>query len=230
MTSPQPSAPRWPWLPYVAPMFAFLLLTAAEDAAAKAAHHPLGYPIAYAVKIGLVAVIAVLCRSAWRDLRLRTSPFAMVAAVVIGLAVAAVWVGLDGLYPPLPFLGKRTGYDPSDLSATNRAWFLSVRFFGLVLVVPLIEELFWRSFLTRWLIDPDFHAIPVGRVTPIAAALTSIGFALEHPEWLPALLTGAAWAALLAWSKSVSACVVSHMTANLALGIYVVKTGAWRFL
>jgi len=99
-------------------------------------------------------------------------------------------------------------------------------------VVPLIEELFWRSFLMRWLTNPNFLAEPIGRVTATGFAFTSIGFAIEHPEWLPALLTGAAWAALLWWSKSLIACVISHAMANLALGLYVVKTGgeAWRFL
>ena len=43
------------------------------------------------------------------------------------------------------------------------------------------------------------------------------------------MLTGLAWAGLLAWSKSLSACVLSHATANLALGVYVLYTEAWRF-
>ena len=225
-------ASRWPWLPYVAPMFAFLVLTAAEDAAVRAAHDPNAYPIAYAIKIGLVVLVSLLCRDAWRDLKPRPSPVAIAIAIVLGLIVAAAWVGLDGLYPPIPFLGKRAGYDPAVLAPASRAAYLSARFFGLVLVVPLIEELFWRSFLVRWLINPDFLAEPIGRVTAMAAALTSIGFALEHPEWLPALLTGAAWAGLLWWSKSITACVISHAAANLALGLYVVKTGgeAWKFL
>jgi CAAX prenyl protease-like protein len=99
----------------------------------------------------------------------------------------------------------------------------------LVVLVPLIEELFWRSFLMRWIIDQEFTRVPVGKVTPLAAGVTAVLFASAHPEWLPALLTGLAWAWLLAWSKSLSACVVSHMTTNLALGIYVLSTGAWRF-
>lgn len=225
-------ASRWPWLPYVAPMFAFLVLTAAEDAAVKASHDPNAYPIAYAIKIGLVALVALVCRDAWRDLKPGPGPVAIAVALALGLIVAAAWVGLDGLYPPLPFQGKRSGYNPEDLAPASRAAYLSIRFFGLVLVVPLIEELFWRSFLVRWLINPDFLAEPIGRVTAMAAGLTSIGFALEHPEWLPALLTGAAWAGLLRWSRSITACVVSHAMANLALGLYVVWTGgkAWNFL
>ncbi len=228
MTSIEPLPPRWPWLPFVAPMFAFVALNAMEDMLANR----IGYPIAYAIKIGLVTIIAVACRSAWRDLRPMPRPSVLAASVVLGVIVAAAWVGLDGYYPAIPMLGKRTGYDPSMLASSDRAWFLSVRFFGLVMIVPLIEELFWRSFLMRWVIDPNFLEIPVGRVTLKAAALTSIGFMFEHPEWLPALLTGVAWAGLLAWSKSLSACVISHMTANLALGLYVAKMGgeAWKFL
>jgi CAAX prenyl protease-like protein len=221
-------ASRWPLLIYLGPMFAFLLLTTAEDMTSKA----LGYPLAYALKILLVAIIAFVCRDSWRDLRPKPNLAAIVVAVILGLVIAALWVGLDGRYPPLWFQGKRSGFDPSKLSPTVRAAFLSVRFCGLVILVPLIEELFWRSFLMRWLIDADFLKVPVGKVTLIAGAFTSIGFALEHPEWLPGLITGIAWAGLLAWSKSLSACVISHATANLALGLYVVNSGgaAWKFL
>ncbi len=107
----------------------------------------------------------------------------------------------------------------------GRIGFLAVRMLGLVLVVPLFEELFWRSFVVRWIIDPDdFRKVPIGRVTPMAGAITAALFAVEHPaEWLPALLTGALWAWLLHRTKSVSACFVSHAVANLGLGIYVLS-------
>jgi CAAX prenyl protease-like protein len=111
----------------------------------------------------------------------------------------------------------------------GRIGFVAVRMLGLVVVVPLIEELFWRSFLMRWVIDPNFARVPIGRVTPLAAVVTSGLFALAHPEWLPALITGAAWAWLLWQTKSLSACFVSHAVANLGLGLYVLSTGAWKF-
>ena len=107
--------------------------------------------------------------------------------------------------------------------------FLAVRMFGLVVLVPLIEELFYRSFLMRWLIDPNYTRVPIGRVTPLGLAATTGVFAFSHPEWLPALLTGLAWGWLVGQTKSVSACVVSHAVANLALGVYVIARHAWRF-
>ena len=52
--------------------------------------------------------------------------------------------------------------------------FLAVRMLGLVLIVPLFEELFWRSFVVRWIIDPDdFRKVPIGRVTLAAGAITA---------------------------------------------------------
>jgi uncharacterized protein len=152
-----------------------------------------------------------------------------VLSAALGLVVTVLWVGLDGRYPALPLQGSRVGFDPHQLAGPAQLGFLAIRFFGLVVVVPLVEELFWRSFLIRWIVAPDFRRVPIGRVTPMAAAVTSALFALAHPEWLPALLTGLAWALLLKQTKSVSACLLSHAVANLALGIYVLSTGSWQF-
>jgi CAAX prenyl protease-like protein len=227
--------PSWrDWLPYVAPMATFLVLTNLEGYLPKAgdgAPHSPWYPLAYAIKMAIVTAVVVACRSTWRDLRPMTTPGSVALAVVVGLAVTAVWVGIDPYYPRLSFLGgSREGFDPTMLSPPVRVGFLAVRFYGLVLLVPLFEELFWRSFGIRYVIDPDFRRVPVGRVTPMAAAITSVVFALAHPvEWLPALLTGLAWAWLLHRTKSLTACVISHMTANLALGVYVLITKAWKF-
>jgi CAAX prenyl protease-like protein len=81
----------------------------------------------------------------------------------------------------------------------------------------------------RWLIDPVYPKVPIGKVTPLALAGTTAVFASSHPEWLPAILTGLAWGWLVGRTKSVSACVFSHATANLALGVYVIARHAWKF-
>jgi len=223
-TPPAPRPRSWPWLPYVAPMAAFLLLTAAEDA------WPGGYAVAYVAKVAVVTAVAWACRSTWRDLAPRPGPAALGLAIALGLGIAALWVGLDPYTPRLPFQGgARVGFDPHRLPTPGRYGFLAARLYGLVVLVPLVEELFWRSFLIRWVINPDFTRVPVGRVTLTAAAVTSALFALAHPEWLAALITGLAWAWLLQRTGSVSACVASHMAANLGLGVYVLAAGDWKF-
>jgi len=227
-----PPPPR-PWLPYVAPMATFLVLTALEDWLPKGTRgpHPTYYPAFYAAKIAAVSAVLWACRSTFRDLSPRPSAGGLALAAGVGAVVTALWVGLDGLYPTFGTAGARAAFNPNDLAPAARLGFLAVRFFGLVLVVPVMEELFWRSFVVRYAIDPDrFREVAIGRLTPLAVAFTVVLFAAEHPaEWLPALLTGGLWAWLLHRTRSVSACFVSHAVANLGLGIYVMATGSWKF-
>jgi uncharacterized protein len=218
-------------VPYVVPMFAYVALGGLESylPSVDGQPSPFWYPVGYTAKVVIVSLLAWYYRATWIDFRPWPGIPALVLAITVGALVWGLWVGLDGRYPALPFLGKRIGFDVNALDPGRRLAFIVARMLGLVVLVPLIEELFWRSFLIRWLIDPDFQKIPIGRVTPMAAAVTSVAFALEHPEWLPAVLTGALWAWLLWQTKSLSACVVSHATANLALGIYVIATGDWKY-
>ena len=229
---PEPTAPLLTALPYVVPMVGFLAFTSLEGylPTRGGGVDPFWYPVVYAIKVAIVAAVAWMCRSTWRDLSPRPSPGALALATALGLGVAALGVGLDGYYPELPFLGgKRSSFDPHAMPRAGMVAFVAVRLLGLVVLVPLIEELFWRSFLMRWVIDQDFARVPIGRVTPLAAAVTSVAFGLAHPEWLPGLFTGLAWAWLVWRTKSLSTCVVSHAVANLALGLYVIATGDWKY-
>lgn len=215
-------------IPYVLPMAAFLALTSLEGTL-TGSRMAAWYPWLYGLKVAVVAGVAWACRSTWRDLAPRPGLGAALAAAGLGLAMAAGWVVLDGRYPKLSFLGGRTAFDPNVLATPAKWAFIAVRLAGLVVLVPLVEEVFWRSFVWRWLIDSDVRRVPVGMPSARTALATSALFALAHPEWLPALLTGVAWAGLLVKTRSLSACVLSHVAANLALGVYVLVTGAWKF-
>jgi CAAX prenyl protease-like protein len=212
-------------LPYIAPMLTFLVLTNMEGYLPGQSW----YPLAYTMKVLIVALVAWCYRSTWSDLRPLPQGIFLLLATMVGLVVFVFWVRLEGWYPALDYLGKRTGFDPSTLDPRWKWPFVAVRFTGLVVLVPLIEELFWRSFLVRWLINPDFWKVPIGQMTPLAAGVTSVLFGLSHPEWLPALLTGLLWAWLLWQTKSVTACVLSHSVANLAMGLHVLLTGDWKY-
>jgi hypothetical protein len=217
---------------YVTPMFGYLLLTTVEGylpTVADGRPSPVWYPLAYTAKVAIVAALMWACRSTWCDLARRPSLVSLALAVGLGLLVTALWIGLDGHYPTFAISGSRTAFDPNILPPASRWAFVGVRLLGLVVLVPIFEELFWRSFLIRWLVDDDFTRVPIGKVTPMAAVVSSIIFGAVHPEWLPGVLTGLAWAWLVRHTKSLTACVVSHSTANLALGLYVLATGEWRF-
>jgi CAAX prenyl protease-like protein len=230
-TPPRREAQTADILPYVVPMFAYVALGGLEGYLPRVGSQPspTWYPIAYAVRVAIVAALAWHYRGTWKDLRPSPSLPGLALAILTGLVVTILWVDLEGHYPSVPFLGKRAEFVASGMSHGGRLGFYVARMAGLVLLVPLIEELFWRSFLIRWLIDADFRRVPIGRVTWFSAGVTSVLFATAHPEWLPALATGLLWAWLLHQTRSLAACVISHAVANLALGLYVIVTGDWKF-
>jgi len=223
------------WLPYTLPIFVFLLMTNFESSFSSTTPDGQGaipFPYAYGAKIlvvGCLTVFSLVRFGLYREILPLPRGVNLLLAVGTGLAVLAFWVGLDGYYPDLPFLGARTAFDPHTLPPSQRVLFLSARMFGLVILVPIFEELFWRSFLMRCLIASDYQNVPVGKVTVFAALTSSALFAMAHPEWLPAFLTGVLWSWLLARTRSLGSCVISHVVANLALGIYVLTTQQWKY-
>ena len=100
---------------------------------------------------------------------------------------------------------------------------------GLVVLVPLIEELFWRSFLIRWLVDPDFQKVPIGRVTLMAAAVTSVMFALVHPEWLPAFSRGRSGHGCCGGPSRSPPAWSATLRPISRWAIYVIATGDWKY-
>lgn len=215
--------PKKPWLPYVAPMVIFLVLTDIEGRV------PITfYPWLYSAKVGAVSVALWFCRSVWSDVRIEKRVVA--PAVSVGIAVFVVWVALDKLIP-YPHLGARTGLNPFQAieNPVGRAFFLGARFFGLVLMVPLMEELFWRSFLLRYATQSEFQKLPVGTFSWPAFWLVAGAFGIAHAEWLVAISAAIAYALLLRATRSLFACIVAHAVTNLSLGIYVLLSGDWKY-
>lgn len=209
-------------LPFVLPMAAFAVLTAVEGRFGRGL-----YPALYAAKILLVLATLVWAAPGWRGL-LRWEPKPILWGVLAGAIGLPLWLGLDAVTPHFPFLGSREAFDPSGLGQW-RVPFLAVRFFGLALLVPILEEVFWRGFLLRWLSDQDkWNELSAEKFAPAAALIASGVFAVAHPEWLAALVYGLGMCGLLRATKSLSACIAAHATTNLLLGIYVLLTGNWR--
>ena len=157
-------------------------------------------------------------------------PVAAVWGIVAGLAVFVLWVSPQAFFHAAPRVGE--GFNPM-LAGTG--WFCTAtvawRFARLVIVVPLVEEIFWRGFLLRYLIKEEFLALPFGAWTPLSFAVTTIGFTLEHtrPDWPTALITGILYNLVAIRTRSLPACVLAHALTNLCLGIYVMQTRQWGF-
>ena len=132
---------------------------------------------------------------------------------------------------PYPHFGSRAAFDPfaSIEDSVQRAAFLALRFSGLVLVVPVMEELFLRSFVIRFVTNPDFWQVRIGDYSQTAFWAVAGLSALAHPEWLIAIIASVAYTLLLRRTRSLFASVAAHAVTNFALGMYVLKTGAYQY-
>ena len=108
----------------------------------------------------MVGYILIRYRSLYTELvRLRLDG----GSVLIGVAIFLMWVGLEGLYPVFSSAGIHYGLTIFDTAAFG--FLILARFAGSVLVAPLIEELFYRSFLIRYVVDARWQDVPIGTYT-----------------------------------------------------------------
>lgn len=144
-----------------------------------------------------------------------------------GLFVFVLWVNMDF---PFAIIGSPQGFDPNIFADSSvRTAMILIRMAGAVIIVPVMEELFWRSFLARYLIDKDFWRVPIGVFTTSSFGISALLFGLEHNLFLAGIMAGICYNLLLYFTKSVSQCILSHALTNLCLGIYVLATGKWYF-
>lgn len=214
------------WRPFALPMLVFLLLTTLEGAVAVS-----WYPAVYAAKVLSVATTLWWARPAWRA-QFRVTTRAIPWGVLAGGVGYVVWIGLDLVTPHWAVLGTRTGFDPfAEISDPQfRAAFITLRLLGMVVLVPLMEEIFWRSFLLRYLTDSAQWAGLSLRTTSWRAGCATTGlFSLAHPEWLAALVFGAGMVLLCRRANDLTTCTVAHAVTNLCLAIHILFTGAWVY-
>ena len=151
-------------------------------------------------------------------------------AAIVGVFVFVLWVGLDPWYPKLGKAGSPWNPHLTFGQGSLIAWaFVTVRILGSTFVVPLIEEVFYRSFFYRQIIKAEFQSVPLSRLSPFAFLGTSILFGVSHYEWLAGILCGLAYQGLVCWKNRLGDAITAHAITNLLLGCWVVWKEAWHF-
>ena len=143
------------------------------------------------------------------------------------MAVGVLWVWLDFGWAHLGDPGG--GFVPLRADGSLDPLLVALRLLGFVLVVPVMEELFWRSFVMRRIDRADFLALDPRATSVTALVLTSAVFALEHREWLAGLIAGLAYGMLYRRTGNLKRCIASHASTNLTIAGWVLATGEWRF-
>ncbi len=127
---------------------------------------------------------------------------------------------------------REDGFNPGIFENPVSYWAsLSMRFLRAVVVVALVEEIFWRGFVMRFCMDweGDYWKQAFGRAHWKSYLIVTVLFMVAHApiDWAGGLVYGSLTYLLCVWSKNLGACVVMHAVANLLMGIYVMSYGKY---
>jgi CAAX prenyl protease-like protein len=214
-------------LAYVAPFGVYLALLGIE--------HTFNLPVQYAYPVRCAVTLLVLLAFSRPAISLR--PTAPVLSIALGIAVFLIWIGPDALFGTgyrhfWLFENSVTGKAATNIQSElrNNLWFLVIRAGGSALLVPIIEELFWRGFLMRWMINPDFCKVPLGTYAPMAFWVTAALFASEHGSyWEVGLAAGILYNWLVIRTRNLGDCILAHAVTNGLLAVYVIFGGYWQY-
>ena len=215
-----------PAIPYVAPFALFFVLMLAAEYLDFLGQWE------FPLRVGVLAVALWVFSRDVIDFRVHQ----FLPTVLVGLAVFAIWVAPDLLIPGYRehwlFQNSITGSLKSSIPESFRAsgMVLLFRTLRAVVLVPIIEELFWRAWLMRWLVRPDFEKVPLGTYTASAMWISALLFASEHgPYWEVGLIAGLIYNYWMIRTKSLGDCILAHAVTNGALSLFVIATGRWEY-
>jgi CAAX prenyl protease-like protein len=183
----------------------------------------------YAAQVVIVAALIAWFWPAYAELGRAsgTAGHEWLPGVAVGVIVFALWINLDFEWAQIgsgrAVAGQLAG---GDRQGAGRL----LRFCGAVLVVPVMEELFWRSFLTRWLDRTEFLAVDPKSVSWRSILIASAVFGAEHHLWLAGIVAGLTYGWLYRRTGSLWAVIVAHALTNALLEMWVHRTGNWHFL
>jgi uncharacterized protein len=209
-------------LPYVLPFALFIGFLALQQTV----------PIPQWIRFALpLIVIAAFSRQV-----LGTRLVKPLASVAIGAAVFVLWVGPEILFPGYHqhwlFSNSVLGHPVSAATAAQKSDVLFILFRVLVSVVtvPILEELFWRGWLMRWLIDRDIDRVKLGTYSAQAFWLVAALFASEHGSfWDVGFVTGAVYNWWMVRTRSLWDCILMHAVTNACLAWYVLHYDKWVY-
>ena len=218
----------------VAPFLIFVLLTTAQG--------KLGPASAYWFYFAKTIVGLWLILEMWPLVAEMRWTFSW-EAVMVGVGVFAVWVGISGDWTTQHSLWVKLGlahapavpaavWNPNDQfgAGSALAWlFIVTRIVGSTVIVPPLEEVFYRSFLYRYVARVDFLSVPLNRFLPVPFLVTVLVFGFSHNEWLAGILCAAAYQWLVLRKNRLGDAMTAHAITNLLLGLWVVWKGAWNF-
>jgi CAAX prenyl protease-like protein len=205
----------------VAPFFIFLVLTFAQDALGEVGRYWIYFG---KTLVGIWFIWAM--RPVVKEMRWSIS----FEAVAVGVAVVVIWVALGNV--AMSKVDPAKAWNPFRVfgEGTALAWFfVVVRTLGSALVVPPLEEAFYRSWLYRTIANPKFETLPLTYFSWASFVVTALVFGLAHNEWLAGILCAMGYQWLVLRRGHLGDAMTAHAITNFLLGVWVVWQGDWRF-
>ena len=213
----------------IVPFVLFMLLLYVRGTLPTDGTGPIDPRWVYGLSVVLVGGLLLWCWSEYGELTRQNLPSwnETLLAIGVGLLVFVLWINLD--LPGLRLAPPTASFRPVDEQGQLQWPLIAVRWIGATLLVPVMEELFWRSFLMRWIDRPQFETVVPQQTSLKAIVLSTFVFMLAHTLWLAAILAGLAYAWLFVRTGRLWVPVIAHAVTNGALGVWVVRTGNWVF-
>ncbi|SFA70724.1 hypothetical protein SAMN05421688_0245 [Poseidonocella pacifica] len=162
--------------------------------------------LVYPLRVVIVGMTMVLFLPLLRALPWRLDPL----SILLGLAVGLVWIVVPAEEGGAAPYGALAGFPLV-------VWFI-MRGLGTIVLVPILEELFFRDYL-----EGRLRAV----IGIIPAAILSAGlFAALHDRYVEAFFAGLIFSFLMWRSKRVTDAILAHATANAVVFGYAAATGA----
>jgi len=179
----------------------------------------------YGIRSLVVAGILALLWRHYGELR-RPRPAAVqdwALGIALGILVFVLWINLD--LQPLAF-SPDEGFDPT-VGGRVHPGFMLTRLAGAALVVPVMEELFWRSFILRFMQKSSFLQVDPRDLRWSPLLISALLFASEHRLWFAGILAGLAYGWLYKRTGNLWVPILAHAITNALLGLYVLATASW---
>jgi len=217
---------RFQAVPYIAPFVIFLALIGLNHL----------WPMAALTDeiVRLAVMLAVLSLVARPAMSFHVGNWG--ASMLVGVAIFVLWIAPDLLFPQYRsfFLFDNSVVGTARSSLTEAARHdvpvLFLRTLRAVAIVPIVEELFWRGWLLRWVINSDFEKVPLGSYSALSFWAVALLFASEHgPYWDVGLMAGIIFNGWMIRTKSLGDLILAHAVANACLSGYVIAAGKWEY-
>jgi CAAX prenyl protease-like protein len=176
----------------------------------------------YTLRVVLVLAALLYFWRSYSELKVKPIAKEFMFAILAGLFVFLAWI------LPYPAWAGVNNHTQDAGFGRDALWMLS-RLIGAAIIVPVMEELFWRSLVMRWIDDKNFLYFSPSKVSLLALVISASIFASAHHLWLAGLFAGLVYGVLYIRYKNLWVPIVSHAVTNGVLGIWVMSTDNWQY-